>query len=496
MKASEIPSQYPDTEAPKVVVKEYDYVAKDFGATTVIGFKEDDPNREFFTPEEERRLVRKIDFHVLAYITLLYLFYAFDRGNIGTARLTGIEADLHTSPSQFSLCLSIYYISYICCEVPSNLLLKKFSPSRWIAIIMVSWGLCTVLTATVQNFAGLLTVRLFLGITEAGLHPGLIFYLTFWYTRHEQSLRFALFMSVSVISNAFGGLISYGIAHLDGHQGVAAWRWIFIMEGVPTILLGMATWYYMANSPADASWLSEREKALVEIRLRNDFRDKLTTRFEKAQFQDALKDPVVWICMLIYFTQVTTLASIALLLPTILRDLGITNMAALLLSAPPFIIAAMFAMMMSYVSDKRRKRSVHVILQPLIGICGILMLILLKDIRALYAGACLTTLGAFSYNAIIMSWLTNNVVGGTKTATAAAMTTTAGSFGGIVAGQLYRHDEAPRYLRSHLVNLTALLLVSITACMLRLYLASRNRKLDESMVTTSESKKSAFRFTL
>ncbi|KAK9767634.1 hypothetical protein K7432_002441 [Basidiobolus ranarum] len=453
---------------------------------------------EYFTTEDEKNLVKKMDWRVLPYAGLIYLFFVLDRGNVGCARLAGIETDLHLSPSQYSMCLSVFYIGYVVCEIPSNLLLKRFSPSRWIAMTMVSWGICTLVTATVRNFQGLAVARLFLGFTEAGLYPGLIFYLTFWYTRNEQSLRFALFTSINSLANAFSGVLSYAVIQLAEYAGLSAWQWIYILEGAPTVLIGVTTWFYMSNTPTDAPWLSEREKALADYRLKKDFRDKLTRTFDKKQFADAFKDPIVLLYMLISFAQVVPLASISLLLPTILRDVGFSNTKALLLSSPPFILATILSISMSYLSDKRHKRSIHVILQPLIGVAGFTMLLFFNNLWMLYAAACVATLGAFSYSAISISWLTNNISGSTKTATATALATATGSLGGIVAGQLYRASEAPHYISSHLINISALSLVSLCAIIMRLYLIQKNSQSprESNLKQSEKSEMLTFRYTV
>ncbi|ORX87434.1 major facilitator superfamily transporter [Basidiobolus meristosporus CBS 931.73] len=452
----------------------------------------------YFTEEEEKALVKKIDFRVLVYAGILNLFAVLDRANIGSARLAGLEADLNLTPSQYSLCLSVFYISYVFCEVPSNLLLKRFSPSKWISRIMISWGLCTVFTAAVQNFAGLMAIRFFLGLSEAGLFPGLVFYLTFWYTGKEQSLRFALFTSISNLASAFGGVFSYGIIQLSGYANLSGWQWLFIVEGTPTIFLGIFTWFFMPDSPNEAGWLTEREKALAAHRLQNDFREKSMKTFDKQQFLDTFKDPIIWMYMVICFGQATPWASISLLLPTILRDMGFANMNALLLTSPPFILAAIMSISMSYLSDRRHKRSIHVILQPLIGVVGFVLLMVFQDVHALYMAACITAIGTFSYSAISLSWLTNNMVGSTRTATATALGASAGSLGGILAGQLYRAEEAPRYLQSHLINLSMLLLVSASATMLRFYLIRQNNRLNKDPTVELEGKSvlSKFRYTM
>ena len=155
-------------------------------------------------------------------------------GSIGNAKIEGLAEDLNLTPDQYNWCLTVFFFSYSAFEVPSNLVLKRMRPSRWLAMLMVAWGIVMTLTGIVQNYHGLLIARIFLGVAEAGLFPGVAFYLTQWYCRHEMQLRQALFFSAASVAGAFSGLLAFAIAKMDGVGGLAGWRWIFILEGMAT----------------------------------------------------------------------------------------------------------------------------------------------------------------------------------------------------------------------------------------------------------------------
>lgn len=182
--------------------------------------------------QAEKRLVRKIDKFIVPTVMITYLLCFLDRTNIGNARLFGLEEDLNLVGNQYQIAVAILFVPYVLVEVPSNLILKKFTPSRWIAFITVSWGIISTLTGVVQNFTGLMACRVLLGLMEGGLFPGLTVYLTMFYTKREIALRIGYLFVSSALAGACGGLLAYGIGFLDGIAGYSGWRWIFIIEGI------------------------------------------------------------------------------------------------------------------------------------------------------------------------------------------------------------------------------------------------------------------------
>lgn len=234
----------------------------------------------------ERKLVRKLDSHIVPMVMLLYLFSFLDRVNIGNARLYGLEKDLGLKGNDYQTAVSLLFVTYILCELPSNLVLRRFHPSRWIAFLTTSWGIIATLTGITQSYGGLIACRLLLGAVEAGLFPGMTVYLTIFYTKKELALRVGyLFVSAALAGKsavliipwtmrmsercllfpdtpalqmdadkepkgAFGGLLAYGIGFMDGVAGQRGWRWIMILEGLPTFVLGIATWWRKCFIPS------------------------------------------------------------------------------------------------------------------------------------------------------------------------------------------------------------------------------------------------------
>ncbi|KLU81121.1 hypothetical protein MAPG_00216 [Magnaporthiopsis poae ATCC 64411] len=210
-----------------------------------------------YTAEEERALVWKQDRAILPLSAAIYFLCYLDRSNIGNARIlnaaTGhdMQTETGTTSYQFTIALMVFLIAYAIFEVPSNMLLKKLRPSRWIAFLMISWGAMTMGLGGVHDFAGMAALRFFLGMFEAGLFPGLVYYLTFWYKSDERSLRVALILASATLAGAFGGAIAYGIGHMNGVQGMSAWRWLFVLEGIPSCLSAVLVWFLLPDYPEE-----------------------------------------------------------------------------------------------------------------------------------------------------------------------------------------------------------------------------------------------------
>jgi sugar phosphate permease len=217
------------------------------------------------------------------------------RVNIGNARLYKLPEDLGLVGNQFQVAVSILFVTYLLFEVPSNLVLKRFTPSRWIAFITTAWGIVATLTGLVNSYGALIACRLILGALEAGLFPGLNVFLTLFYTKHELALRVGYLFVSAAIAGSLGGLLAYGIGFMQGLQGLNGWRWIMIIEGLPTFVLGIATFFLLPNDAESASFLTENEKKLMIARFRRGYGDtESAQQFSKKDMMAAFKDWKVW----------------------------------------------------------------------------------------------------------------------------------------------------------------------------------------------------------
>ncbi|KAJ0157981.1 putative transporter, partial [Colletotrichum tanaceti] len=250
----------------------------------------------------EKKIVRKLDMHIIPLVMLLYLFSFLDRVNIGNARLYNLERDLDMHGNQFQVAVSILFVTYIIFEVPSNLVLKLFTPRRWIAFITVSWGVIATLTGLVHSYGALIACRLLLGAVEAGLFPGLNVYLTFFYSKHELALRVGYLFVSAAIAGGLGGLLAYAIGHMDGVEGLSGWRWIMLIEGLPTVVLGVITYFALPNDAATAYFLTDDEKAVLARRRAREYGNTSSAQeFSRDDMLKAFMDWKVWVFSIAQF---------------------------------------------------------------------------------------------------------------------------------------------------------------------------------------------------
>ncbi|KAI0389351.1 major facilitator superfamily domain-containing protein [Xylariaceae sp. FL0594] len=441
---------------------------------------------ESFAHLDEKKILRKMDMRLIPMLALLYLLSFLDRGNIGNAKIEGLQEDLRMSGDQYNLCLTVFFFSYAAFEVPSNLLLKKLRPSRWLPTIMVAWGTVMTLMGIVRNYEGLLSARFFLGLAEAGLYPGCAYYLTMWYCRKEIQLRQAMFFSAASVAGAFSGLLAFAIAKLDGLGGLEGWRWIFILEGLVTVVVAIAAYFILHDFPETATFLTEEERAFVIFRLKyqgssdhesaSGVQVAQTDEFDWKYVWAALKDVQIWVNVFVYWGIVCPLYGVSLFLPTIIRGLGFVSSTAQLLTVPIYITAAVLAVVVAYFSDRVGKRSPFVITCMLFILIGFILCISTSKPAVVYAGVFIATAGIYSAFAGNIAWLSNNLAGGYKRSAGMALQIGLGNLGGAFASNFYRGTDGPRYILGHALELAFTSVGVLAACCLTVGYVRANRR--------------------
>ena len=250
---------------------------------------------------QDRALLWKLDLRLIPWLCLLYLISFLDRTNIGNAKLDGLQESLHITGGQYNAALSIFFVSYALAEPITNVLLKRFRPSVFIPSIMLAWGLCMTTMGLVHNWSGLMTARFFLGLAEAGLFPGINYYLSCWYKRSEFGIRAAIFFSAAAVSGSFGGLLAAAITKMDGIGNKRGWAWIFILEGLATILVGIASFWMVFDFPDEATFLSDIDRHRVLRRLKADQQSSAEhEEFKMSYFWASVKDWKTYLGAVIY----------------------------------------------------------------------------------------------------------------------------------------------------------------------------------------------------
>ena len=347
-----------------------------------------------------------------------------------------MEDDLHLHGNQYQTAVSLVFVTYILSELPSNLVLKKLRPSRWLSFIAVAWGTIATLTGICQNYAGFVACRLLLGIFEGGLFPGLAIYVTFFYTKHEIALRMSYLFVSSALAGAFGGLLAYGIGFMDGIAGERGWRWIFIIEGLPSFIVGIASWWLLADNPETAYYLNTQEKELSHLRLSSQpgF-TKSAAEFHWKDVREGLLDWKLWTFAFIQFGGDTMLYGYSTFLPTIIQGLSSSYSSAYIqvLTIPVYILGAVTYVVAARVSDWSQMRAIFPIAFGLISIIGYAVLIADVGSGAHYAGCFIVALGLYVCVGMPLAWNPANLPRYGKRTTATGMQLTIGNSSGIMA---------------------------------------------------------------
>ncbi|CAE6470489.1 unnamed protein product [Rhizoctonia solani] len=395
--------------------------------------------------ELEKKLVRKLDAVIIPLTCALYLFAFLDRSNLGNARLQGLPEDvLQGDPTgtKFDWVSSMFYFSYILAQVPAVVTSKLFRPRIWIGWATIGWGLASTLQAAAFNFQGLLVARFFLGIFEAGFGPMVPLYYTFFYTKHEMGVRLAVWFGFAAVAGAFGGLIAYGVQHI--HSYLANWRILFLVEAT----LGVLTLFTLPDRPDTTTWLQGAQKELaIERMSRGGLKEEAGT-VNKTHVFAALKDWRVYAGGIIYFGVNIALASISVFLPTIIKSFGYTNARAQLLTVPPYAVAAVVMMAVSYISDRIQSRGLFMASASAVGGLGYLLLLVVPHNQGIrYFSIFLCCTGTYTTIGLAISWFAHNLGSESKKAAGIPLFMMIGQCGSVLGTHAYPASEGPRYIK-------------------------------------------------
>ncbi|KAI0092717.1 MFS general substrate transporter [Irpex rosettiformis] len=458
-----------------------------------------------------RKVLWKLDIHVLPALALLWLANFTDRSNIGNAKIAGLDKDTHLHGNQFNTALAIFYLPYILIELPSNWVMKKMRPNRWLPFLVAVWGMVTTLSGLVNNFAGLVAIRFFLGLCEGGLLPGIVLYLSTLYKPHELQQRVGIFFVSASLSGAFGGLLASAIVRMDGIGGLSGWRWIFILEGIVTVLFGFIAWMMLPANLGSAKFLTKKEREFAgtliwrfrqstavtadvplsepaqritpqpipvdpekeveedktgSVKNLADATTTITTttdgavsvhieeeKFEWREIVRGLVDIQVWLTAIAYMGIIVPLYSFSLFLPTIVAGLGYHGSEAQLHTAPPYVPAAVLTIVVAILSDKLKWRGPFMLILLPIALIGYIIAVCAKTNLQRYVAVHLMATGLYPCGPCILSILPNNTAGHYKRATTIALQLAISNCGGFVATFAYTPDQAPAYKRGHSIAL-------------------------------------------
>merc|ERR1712072_113825 len=433
---------------------------------------------EDYSDIDKKKFLRKLDLHLVPWLSVLYLLSFLDRSAIGNARLYGLEEGIGASDADYRLGLTIFFIPYALAEPFTNALLKHSRPSMFLSGVVLAFGIVLCLTGVIQNVSGLYATRFFLGLTEAALFPGVNFFLSCWYKRSEFGLRAAVFFSAAAASGSFGGLLSVGLAQAGGTAGYEAWRWIFIFLGLISVACSLISFWLCHDYPPQAKFLTEREREYAVARLRAD--DQYSAAGEHFQWKyvaQALSDPKTYIFSLMYAGVDAPLYAFSLTLPTIVQNLGFETAAeANLISVPVYVWACIVTCFVGFMSVRTGYRGFFHLGLASIGVTAYIILILSRNFALSYVAIYIATMGIYPLISNTISWCSNNVEGQQKRAVVLGIVIGFGNLNGIVSSNIYRNEDSPWFTLGHGLILMYICIGICCALLALAYLRLENKK--------------------
>jgi ACS family tartrate transporter-like MFS transporter len=375
--------------------------------------------------QQERTVTRKVALRLIPFVCLLYFVAFVDRVNVGFAALT-MNQDLGFSASAYGVGAGIFFLGYFLFEVPSNLLLKRVGARRWIARIMVSWGLIAMGMAFVTGPASFWVLRFLLGVAEAGFFPGMILYLTFWFPNSVRGAMIGYFLLASPLSSVIGAPLSTWL--LGTHLfGLAGWQTMFLIEGLPAILLGGVVLYWLADSPATATWLNDEERRILLTALARDRQPH-----QRVSLRDAFTSPRVWLFALIYFGLNFGVYGFGFWAPQMIKALGnFTNAQTGVVTVVPYACGALAMFLWGRHSDRANERIRHLAMPALLSAAGFFSAALTHDVYLAIASFTVAAIGL--YAAMPVFWtLPTAMLTGTAAAGGIALINSVGTLSGYV----------------------------------------------------------------
>ncbi|MBI6561430.1 MFS transporter [Pseudomonas syringae] len=377
--------------------------------------------------ELERTTMRRVAWRLLPFLILCYLIAIIDRGNIGMASLQ-MNHDLGLSPAIFGFASSLFFVSYFLVEVPSNLALQKFGARIWIARIMITWGLISAGTAFVQGANSLYVMRFLLGAAEAGFFPGVLLYMTYWLPSAYRARMVAIFMVAIPGANFLGSPLSGYLLTLDGWMGMRGWHWLFILEGIPAVLLGIACLFILTDRPAQARWLDDEQRTWLVNKL--DEERKLKTNIGHISLWKLLKHKDIWIMALIYSGASAAGSTMSVWAPQLLKSFGLSNLEIGFVNAIPYGIASVAMIIWGRSSDRSNERRWHTSATLFLITAGLLLALVTSSLPATVVMLTMVLIGAYSMKgpfwALVSNWLSSS--------TAAAGLAAIGALANLIGG--------------------------------------------------------------
>ncbi|KAL4966538.1 major facilitator superfamily domain-containing protein [Aspergillus stella-maris] len=438
-----------------------------------------------FSPQDHKRLIRRIDLRLVVTLGCLYCISLLDRTNLGAASVAGMQPDLNMNASNngYSITSLVFFITYTVFQIPATVIIRKIGPRIFLSSIVFFWGAVMIGFGFVPSWPAMAGLRVILGALEAGFYPGCVYLLSTWYTRYELQKRNAAFYLIGSTASGFGGILAYGLMQMDGLGGQDGWRWIFIIEGILTCVLGFGSYLILVDfpekSPKSWNFLNESEAAYIVSTIENDRSDVYAEEFSLKVYLRNGRDSKVWIYAVMYMLTTSNSYSIAYFLPIILQEsMGFSVVKAQCLVAPPYVAAAIVMFTQGVVADKWRIRGPIVAINAAMGLLGLGLLGYVDSPAPRYFGVFLATIAGNANCPALVSWQSNNIRGQWKRALTSATLIGGGSIGGILGTTVFRAQDAPDYIPGLLTTMLANAIIIVLVGALTLKFHRANKRVD------------------
>lgn len=471
-----------------------------------------DARIDAFTPAEQKAIIRKIDMRLVPTLGFMYCVSLMDRTNTGIAVVAGMGVDLVLIKDRYSIIVLVFFITYVLLQPPATVVLRKLGPRLFLPAIVILWGATMICFGFVKTWVDLIPLRLILGIFEAGFFPGCAYLLSCWYPRYKLQKRNAVFYLIGSMASAFSGILAYGFSQLQGHgsqmgapwlgyhygptklhptarkyfgEGLSGWRWIFILQGLLTVIVGFIGWYFIVDFPELAAgksvfgkhFLSEKEAAFIVATIEKDRHDAIPEQFNIGKYMKNAADLKIWGFAALFGLTTTVTYAIAYFLPIILKDgMGFNTAEAQCLIAPPYVLAAIVMFAFAWAGDKWHIRSPFVIANGCMGLLGLGLMGFASNVGVRYFGVFLATTAANANVPCVLTWQANNIRGQWKRALCSATLVGAGGIGGIIGGTVFRTQDAPEYVPGIIACMIAAGLIVVIALALDLKFMRANKR--------------------
>ncbi|KAK4547958.1 hypothetical protein LTR36_010677 [Oleoguttula mirabilis] len=472
---------------------------------------ENDARINAFTPEEQRKIMRRIDYRLVLTLGFMYCVSLMDRTNLGIAAVAGMSVDLVLIGTRYSIITCIFFVSYVLLQPPATVVLRKVGPRIFLPTITLLWGVTMICFGFVKVWTQMVPLRIVLGIFEAGFFPGCAYLLSCWYPRYELQKRNAVFYLIGSLASAFSGILAYGFWHMNGlgslgegygqhygptkadptapsgeMSGIAGWRWIFIMQGIMTCVAAIVGALTIADFPEKAAhkgmgfaipFLNHEEAAFVVARIEKDRHDAIPEEFNIGTYMRCAMDLKIWGFAALFGLTTTCTYAIAYFLPIILYDgMGFSLAESECLIAPPYAVAAIWMFTCAWIGDKYRIRGPLVIFNALLGLIGLPLLGFASSNAVRYFGVFLATTSCNANVPTILTYQANNIRGQWKRALASATLVGAGGIGGIIGSTIFREQDKPAYRPGMYGTIIASGLIVLITCALTLKFHRANKR--------------------